>query len=98
MNKPRSDVAFTPAVKALQERLGSRQNYEETERDSDWWLDRITPDLAAFIELPLRIVLGWTLGWRPLLHLQMLQRQGRLSSPRLKLTKGGQSRCCRSLT
>ena len=47
MNRPQSDVAFTPTVKGLQERLGSRRNYEETERDSDWWLDKVTPELAA---------------------------------------------------
>lgn len=49
MTKPRSDVAFTPAVKTVQERLGSRRNYEETEQDSDWWLDTVTPELAEFI-------------------------------------------------
>lgn len=49
MNTPRSDVAFSPTVKAIQERHGSRRNYEETEQDSDWWLDTVTPQLAEFI-------------------------------------------------
>ena len=49
MNQPRSDIAFTPTVKGIQERLGSRRNYHETEEDPDWWLDRITPELAEFI-------------------------------------------------
>lgn len=39
-----SDIAFTPAVKAQQKALGSRDFYEG--RD---WSDRITPDVAAFI-------------------------------------------------
>ncbi len=49
MKRPRSDVAFTPTVKGLQERLGSRRNYEETEEDQEWWLDGVTPELAEFI-------------------------------------------------
>ena len=43
-----SDVAFTPAVKALQERLGSRAGYARMERKGGW-KDRVTDDLAAFI-------------------------------------------------
>lgn len=58
MNRPRSDVAFTPSVKALQERLGSRRNYAETEEESDWWLDTVTPELAAFIAERDSIYLG----------------------------------------
>ena len=27
----------------------SPRNYEETEQDSDWWLNKITPELAEFI-------------------------------------------------
>ncbi len=41
-----SDIAFTPAVKELQERYGSRGNYADPLAD---WSDRITGDLAAFI-------------------------------------------------
>ena len=44
-----SDVAFTPAVKAVQERKGSRRSYSRME-ESGSWQTRITPDLRAFIE------------------------------------------------
>jgi|SRR5271165_1347972 len=44
-----SDVAFTPAVKAVQERKGSRQSYALME-ESGSWKTQITPDLQAFIE------------------------------------------------
>jgi len=44
-----SDVAFTPAVKAVQQRKGSRANYERMEKAGSWET-RITPDLRAFIE------------------------------------------------
>lgn len=43
-----SDVAFTPAVKAEQERHGSRAGYAKMEQKGGWH-DRVTPDLAAFI-------------------------------------------------
>lgn len=43
-----SDVAFTPAVKAIQERKGSRQGYARMERGRGWET-RITPELAEFI-------------------------------------------------
>ncbi len=43
-----SDVAFSPAVKAIQSRKGSRAAYERVER-STGWETRITPDLAEFI-------------------------------------------------
>lgn len=43
-----SDVAFTPAVKAAQARLGSREGYARWEREKDT-RDRVTPDLAAFL-------------------------------------------------
>jgi predicted pyridoxine 5'-phosphate oxidase superfamily flavin-nucleotide-binding protein len=44
-----SDVAFTPAVKAIQARKGSRQSYARLEKSGSWET-RITPDLQAFIE------------------------------------------------
>jgi predicted pyridoxine 5'-phosphate oxidase superfamily flavin-nucleotide-binding protein len=44
-----SDVAFTPAVKAVQERKGSRHSYARME-ESGSWQTRITPDLRAFVE------------------------------------------------
>jgi uncharacterized protein len=43
-----SDVAFTPTVKAVQSRKGSRAGYARMEEKSSWET-RITPELAAFI-------------------------------------------------
>jgi uncharacterized protein len=43
-----SDVAFTPSVKALQARKGSRRGYARME-EGGAWQSRITPDLADFI-------------------------------------------------
>ncbi len=48
MRKYSSDVAFTPAVKALQERKGSRNSYARMERSGSWETT-VTPELAAFI-------------------------------------------------
>ncbi|WP_245296924.1 MULTISPECIES: pyridoxamine 5'-phosphate oxidase family protein [Rhodomicrobium] len=45
---PSSDVAFTPAVKAIQARKGSRHGYERME-ERGGWDTTIGPDLAAFI-------------------------------------------------
>ncbi|MBS0389179.1 MAG: pyridoxamine 5'-phosphate oxidase family protein, partial [Proteobacteria bacterium] len=43
-----SDVAFTPVVKALQARKGSRRAYERMEQAGSWETT-ITPELADFI-------------------------------------------------
>jgi hypothetical protein len=43
-----SDIAFSPAVKDVQERLGSRNSYRRME-DGHGWASTITPDLEAFI-------------------------------------------------
>jgi hypothetical protein len=43
-----SDVAFTLAVKAIQERKGSRMSYARMER-SGGWQTSLTPDLAEFV-------------------------------------------------
>ena len=43
-----SDVAFTPAVKAVQTRLGSRGLYQRQELGGSW-ATTVTPELAAFI-------------------------------------------------
>src|SRR5918996_6451473 len=43
-----SDVAFSPSVKAVQRRRGSRDAYARMEQKGGW-SDRITPELAAFI-------------------------------------------------
>jgi predicted pyridoxine 5'-phosphate oxidase superfamily flavin-nucleotide-binding protein len=43
-----SDVAFTPSVKTVQTRKGSRLSYQRMEERGSWQT-RITSDLAAFI-------------------------------------------------
>jgi predicted pyridoxine 5'-phosphate oxidase superfamily flavin-nucleotide-binding protein len=43
-----SDVAFTPTVKAIQTRKGSRRGYAAMEQRGSWET-HITPDLAAFV-------------------------------------------------
>ena len=48
MKQPSSDVAFTPAVKTLQQRHGSRAAYARVER-AGGWQTTVTPELAAFI-------------------------------------------------
>lgn len=48
MRQVPSDVAFTPAVKAIQERQGSRGSYARMERGRGW-RTTVTPDLAAYI-------------------------------------------------
>jgi len=48
MERPTSDVAFTPAVKVVQERLGSRRGYAGMEARGGWATE-ITDDLEAFI-------------------------------------------------
>jgi predicted pyridoxine 5'-phosphate oxidase superfamily flavin-nucleotide-binding protein len=42
-----SDIAFTPAVKSIQTRKGSRAAYAKVE--SRGWRTRVTPDLAEFL-------------------------------------------------
>ena len=51
MKHPISDVAFTPAVKAAQEKRGSRKAYARMEERGQQgpWQDVITPELADFI-------------------------------------------------
>jgi len=44
-----SDVAFTPSVKAIQSRKGSRRGYARMETGGSWQTD-ITAEIAAFIE------------------------------------------------
>lgn len=50
MTAPRyiSDIAFTPTVKALQARKGSRHAYARMEKNGSWQTE-ITPELEAFI-------------------------------------------------
>lgn len=48
MDKPVSDIAFTPAVKAEQTRHGSRTQYERMEKGRGW-PNTISDDLAALL-------------------------------------------------
>jgi uncharacterized protein len=48
MTSPSSDVAFTPSVKAVQTRKGSRKAYARVEARGGWETT-ITPELAAFL-------------------------------------------------
>ncbi len=48
MTRPSSDVAFTPVVKAFQEKRGSRASYAKMEAKGGW-RTTVTPDLAAFL-------------------------------------------------
>jgi uncharacterized protein len=43
-----SDIAFTPSVKSVQERRGSRKDYANMEANGGW-ATTVSPDLAAFI-------------------------------------------------
>ncbi|MGI9430027.1 MAG: pyridoxamine 5'-phosphate oxidase family protein [Bythopirellula sp.] len=43
-----SDVAFTPAVKAAQQKRGSRENYRRMEQRGGWQHE-VTPELEAFV-------------------------------------------------
>ena len=48
MKPPISDIAFTPSVKAIQDRMGSREQYARME-EGDGWSDTITPELVDFL-------------------------------------------------
>jgi predicted pyridoxine 5'-phosphate oxidase superfamily flavin-nucleotide-binding protein len=52
-----SDVAFTPSVKAVQTRKGSRRGYARMEENGSWQT-RISPDLAGFIAAQTSIFLA----------------------------------------
>ena len=52
-----SDIAFTPAVKAIQTRKGSRRAYAHMEANGGW-NTTITPDLALFIAAQTSVFLG----------------------------------------
>lgn len=47
-HRPSSDIAFTPAVKAIQTANGSRQSYARMESRGGWQ-NNVTPDLSAYI-------------------------------------------------
>ena len=48
MKRYASDVAFTPAVKAIQAEKGSRSSYARME-ERGAWQTKVTPDLEAFL-------------------------------------------------
>ena len=48
MRKYPSDIAFTPAVKAIQNEKGSRSSYSKME-ERGGWQTAVTPDLEAFL-------------------------------------------------
>ena len=52
-----SDVAFSPSVKAIQTRKGSRRGYASMEQRGSWQT-RITPDLAEFVAQQTSVFLG----------------------------------------
>jgi predicted pyridoxine 5'-phosphate oxidase superfamily flavin-nucleotide-binding protein len=52
-----SDIAFTPTIKAIQARKGSRQTYARME-EGGAWRTTITPDLAEFIAAQTSVFLG----------------------------------------
>lgn len=54
-----SDVAFTPTVKAIQSRKGSRHGYAQRE-EKGAWPRRITDDLKGFIEAQTSVFLATT--------------------------------------
>ena len=56
-----SDVGFTPTVKALQTRKGSRAAYKRMEERGRWHT-QITPDLKAFIEAQISVFLATVNG------------------------------------
>lgn len=51
MNRPISEIAFTPTVKAAQEKRGSRRSYARMEQGGDPgpWRDIVTPELEEYI-------------------------------------------------
>ncbi len=61
MPTPASDIAFTPTVKAIQTRKGSRHAYARME-DAGGWADRITPELAAFVAAQTSVFLATANG------------------------------------
>jgi predicted pyridoxine 5'-phosphate oxidase superfamily flavin-nucleotide-binding protein len=48
MTRPSSDVAFSPAVKAVQAKRGSRERFARVE-EKGGWRTTVTPDLAGFL-------------------------------------------------
>lgn len=53
----RMDVAFSPAVRAMQHARGSREAYQRME-DRHPWPARLTPDIARFVARQTSVFLG----------------------------------------
>jgi hypothetical protein len=49
MKPPISDIAFTPSVIAVQERMGSRKQYARMEEGAGW-SNTVTPELLEFLK------------------------------------------------
>ena len=56
-----SDVAFTPTVKAIQTRKGSRHAYARMEQAGSWETE-ITEDLKAFVQAQTSVYLATVNG------------------------------------
>ena len=56
-----SDVAFTPTVKAVQARKGSRRSYKRMEQGGSWETT-VTPELAEFIAAQTSVYLASATG------------------------------------
>ena len=56
-----SDIAFTPTVKAMQARLGSREIYARMEAQRGFGTD-LTPDVSAFVEAQRSVFLATANG------------------------------------
>ena len=54
-----SDIAFTPAIKVLQEKYNSRRSYERMEKMSGWQSE-VTPHLEQFLNIMDSFYLGTT--------------------------------------
>jgi uncharacterized protein len=52
-----SDVAFSPTVKSMQQRLGSREMYARVESEHGW-RTALTPDIRRFIEAQTSVLLA----------------------------------------
>lgn len=52
-----SDVAFTPTVKAMQQRMGSRATYARVEAEHGW-RTALTPEIARFVEAQTSVFLA----------------------------------------
>ncbi len=64
MDRPISDIAFTPAVKAAQQQRGSRSAYAKMEQRGGW-NDIVTPKLAEFIAARDSFYLGTAAAGQP---------------------------------